>query len=42
MTVGQALSNPKVLILAGAYFCAVTGNYGVEFFMPKILERWYA
>ena len=41
MTVGQALANPKVLILAGAYFCAVTGNYGVEFFMPKILERWY-
>ena len=41
MTVGQALTNPKVLIIAGAYFCAVTGNYGVEFFMPKILERWY-
>lgn len=41
MTVGQALTNPKVLILAGAYFCSVTGNYGVEFFMPKILERWY-
>ena len=41
MTVRQALTNPKVLILAGAYFCAVTGNYGVEFFMPKILERWY-
>ena len=41
MTVGQALGNPKVLILAGAYFCAVTGNYGVEIFMPKILERWY-
>ena len=42
MTVGQALTNPKVLIIAGAYFCAVTGNYGVEFFMPKILERWYS
>ena len=42
MTVGQALTNPKVLILAGAYFCSVTGNYGVEFFMPKILERWYS
>ena len=41
MTLGAALSNPKVLILAGAYFCAVTGNYGVEFFMPSILERWY-
>ncbi len=42
MSVGQALSNPKVLILAGAYFCSVTGNYGVEFFMPKILQRWYS
>ncbi len=41
LTVGQALTNPKVLILAGAYCCSVTGNYGVEFFMPKILERWY-
>ena len=41
LTLGQALTNPKVLILAGAYFCSVTGNYGVEFFMPKILERWY-
>ena len=41
MTVWEALTNPKVLIIAGAYFCAVTGNYGVEFFMPKILERWY-
>ena len=41
VTLGEALRNPKVLILAGAYFCAVTGNYGVEFFMPKILERWY-
>ena len=42
MTVKEALTNPKVLIIAGAYFCAVTGNYGVEFFMPKILERWYS
>jgi len=42
LTVGQALRNPKVLILAGAYFCSVTGNYGIEFFMPSILERWYS
>lgn len=41
MTVGEALSNPKVLVLAAAYFFIVTGNYGVEFFMPSILERWY-
>ena len=41
MTVGQALSDRKVLILTAAYFFVVTGNYGVEFFMPSILERWY-
>ncbi len=39
MTVWQALSNPKVLTLTAAYFFVVTGNYGVEFFMPSILER---
>jgi ACS family tartrate transporter-like MFS transporter len=41
MTVWQALTNRKVLILTAAYFFVVTGNYGVEFFMPSILERWY-
>ena len=41
MTVLEALSHPKVLMLAAAYFLVVTGNYGVEFFMPSILERWY-
>ena len=42
MTVWEGLTNPKVLILAAAYFFVVTGNYGVEFFMPSILERWYS
>ena len=41
MTVAQALSNPKVLILAAAYFFIVTGNYGIEFFLPSILDSWY-
>jgi ACS family tartrate transporter-like MFS transporter len=41
MTVWQGLSNPKVLILTAAYFFVVTGNYGVEFFMPRILDQWY-
>jgi ACS family tartrate transporter-like MFS transporter len=36
-----ALRHPKVIVLALAYFCAVTGNYGVEFFLPTILKRWY-
>jgi ACS family tartrate transporter-like MFS transporter len=41
MSVGEALMHPKVLLLAAAYFFIVTGNYGVEFFMPSILKRWY-
>jgi ACS family tartrate transporter-like MFS transporter len=41
MTVGQALRHPKVLLLALAYFCTVTGSYGIEFFMPSILDSWY-
>jgi MFS transporter, ACS family, tartrate transporter len=41
MTVLQALSNPKVLTLTAAYFFVVTGNYGIEFFMPSILKSWY-
>jgi ACS family tartrate transporter-like MFS transporter len=36
-----ALRHPKVLLLALAYFFAVTANYGVEFFLPTILKRWY-
>lgn len=41
MTVLQGLRHPKVLLLAAAYFFIVTGNYGVEFFLPSILEKWY-
>jgi MFS transporter, ACS family, tartrate transporter len=41
MTVWQGLGNPKVLILAAAYFFVVTGNYGVEIFMPTILKNVY-
>jgi ACS family tartrate transporter-like MFS transporter len=37
-----AMRDPKVIVLATVYFFAVTGSYGVEFFMPSILERWYA
>jgi len=42
MSFADALRNPKVLLLAAAYFFIVTGNYGIEFFLPKILERWYS
>jgi len=41
MTVLEALQHPKVLLLALAYFCIVTGSYGVEFFLPSILQQWY-
>jgi MFS transporter, ACS family, tartrate transporter len=41
MTVLQALSNPRVLVLAGAYFLVLMGTYGVTFFLPSILENWY-
>ncbi len=42
MTVLSALRHPKVVLLAAAYFFVVSTSYGVEFFLPKILERWYA
>ncbi len=41
MTVMKALSHPKILLLAAAYFFVVTGNYGVELYMASILKDWY-
>lgn len=35
------LKHPKVFALAFAYFCTVTGSYGVVFFLPSILDSWY-
>jgi ACS family tartrate transporter-like MFS transporter len=37
----KALANPRVLLLAAAYLFVVTGNYGVEIFLPTILKNWY-
>src|SRR5580698_4062112 len=37
----EALGHPKVLLLAFAYFLAVSANYGLEFFLPSILKDWY-
>jgi MFS transporter, ACS family, tartrate transporter len=42
MSLWQGLRHPKVLALSFAYFCTVTGSYGIVFFMPKILKDWYA
>lgn len=41
MPVWEALTNPRVLLLAMAYFGIVTANYGIEFFLPSILEKTY-
>jgi len=41
MTVLEALRHPKVLLLTLAYFCSTSANYGVEFFLPSILQKWY-
>jgi ACS family tartrate transporter-like MFS transporter len=41
MKVLEALGHPKVLLLALAYFLAVSANYGLEFFLPSILKDWY-
>jgi len=42
MTLVEAFRNPKVLLLATAYFCSTTANYGIEFFLPSILSQWYS
>lgn len=42
MKVVEALKHPRVLMLAAAFFCTVTGSYGIEFFMPSILKNWYS
>jgi MFS transporter, ACS family, tartrate transporter len=41
MTVLEGLRHPKVLALTAAYFFVVTGNYGIEFFLPSIIQSWY-
>jgi ACS family tartrate transporter-like MFS transporter len=37
----RALRHPKVALICAAYICAVAAFYGVEFFTPTILTRWY-
>ena len=38
MTLGQALAHPRVLVLSLLYFLIVIGGYGLDFFMPQVLE----
>jgi len=42
MSLLDGLRHPRVLLLCVVYFLAVTGSYGVEFFMPSILRDWYS
>jgi len=42
MKVSEALRHPKVLMLALAYFLTTSANYGIEFFLPSILQKWYS
>ena len=37
-TVGEALTNPRVLALAAVYFGAVATNYGISFWLPQIIK----
>jgi MFS transporter, ACS family, tartrate transporter len=37
----QALRQPVVLLLAAVNFLVVIGHYGVDFFLPTILQSWY-
>lgn len=41
MTLLEALRYPKVLLLCSVYFFIVMGNYGVEYFMPRIFQDWF-
>ncbi len=40
-TLMKAVASPRVWLLALAYFGIVTANYGIEFFLPRVLESWY-
>ncbi len=41
MSFAEAWRYPKVLLLAAAYFFVVTSSYGIEFFLPSIIDDWY-
>ena len=41
MTVGQALRNPAVILLALTNFLVTSAHYGIEAFQPTILTKWF-
>ena len=38
-SVWQALRHRDVILLTACYFCAMTGSYGIAFWLPTILKR---
>jgi ACS family tartrate transporter-like MFS transporter len=38
-SIWQALRHRDILLLTGCYFLALTGNYGIAFWLPTILKR---
>jgi len=40
MTLGEALSSPKVLMLSLIYFCFVAALYGMQFWLPTIVKAF--
>jgi ACS family tartrate transporter-like MFS transporter len=41
LSVFQALRHPKVLLLTGVLFAIASGNYGLDAFLPTMLQKWY-
>jgi hypothetical protein len=37
---GDALTKPRVLVLALIYFCIVIGLYGIGFWMPQVIQTF--
>ncbi len=42
MTLMEAFSHPKVLLLCAAYFFITTCSHSMELFMPSVIHSWYA
>lgn len=38
--VGEALTNPRIVLLGLLYFCIVVGLYGISFWMPQVLQAF--
>ncbi len=40
MTLGEALTSPKVIMLSLIYFCFVAALYGMQFWLPQIVKAF--